>query len=79
MLESQDGRDIYSNEELDREQVISNPSYCDIDHIIPYSISFDNSVNNIVLTLNKHNKEKGQKTPFQYLEKGRYHFLKANL
>lgn len=79
LLESQNGKDIYSGESLDRAQIVSNPSYCDVDHIIPFSVSFDNSLNNKVLTLNKYNKEKGKRTPFQYLEKGKYYQLKDNL
>lgn len=79
LLESQNGKDIYSGEALDRAQIVSNPSYCDVDHIIPFSVSFDNSLNNRVLTLNKYNKEKGKRTPFQYLEKGKYCQQKDNL
>lgn len=79
LLQSQDGKDIYSGQSLDVESIINDPSYCDIDHIIPYSISFDNSLNNKVLTLNKLNKEKGKRTPHQYLEKGKYFSLKDGL
>ena len=41
--------------------------YTDIDHIIPYSISYDDSYNNKVLVLTKENQKKGNRLPMQYL------------
>jgi CRISPR-associated endonuclease Csn1 len=39
----------------------------EIDHALPYSRSFDNSKNNKVLVLPKENRDKGDKTPYEYL------------
>lgn len=41
--------------------------YTEIDHIIPYSISYDDSYNNKVLVLSKENQMKGNRLPMQYL------------
>lgn len=39
-----------------------------IDHVLPYSRSFDDSQNNKVLVLTKENQDKGNQTPFEYLD-----------
>lgn len=64
----QDCKDIYTGEKLDIEEIVCNPTYCEIDHIIPLSISFDNSFNNKVLTLTSNNQSKGQRTPYQWMQ-----------
>jgi len=40
----------------------------DIDHALPYSRSFDDSKNNKVLVLVKENRDKGNRTPYEYLK-----------
>jgi CRISPR-associated endonuclease Csn1 len=39
----------------------------EIDHVLPYMRSFDNSKNNKVLVLAKENRDKSNKTPYEYL------------
>jgi CRISPR-associated endonuclease Csn1 len=39
---------------------------CEVDHILPYSRSFDDSTNNKVLVLASENRNKGNRTPFEY-------------
>lgn len=41
--------------------------YAEIDHILPYSRSMDDSLNNKVLCTNKANRDKCNKTPYEYL------------
>jgi CRISPR-associated endonuclease Csn1 len=41
--------------------------YVQLEHIIPYSVSLDDSINNLTLCDAKTNGEKGDRTPFQYL------------
>lgn len=41
--------------------------YTDIDHIVPYSISFDDTYNNKVLVFSEENRQKGNRLPMQYL------------
>lgn len=40
--------------------------YCEIDHIIPFSRSFDDRLTNKVLVLSTENQRKGNRTPFEY-------------
>ncbi len=40
----------------------------EVDHALPYSRSFDDSKNNKVLVLAKENREKGNRTPHEYLK-----------
>lgn len=42
--------------------------YVQVDHIIPYSISFDDSYANKVLVLTEANQNKGNRTPIQWLK-----------
>lgn len=39
----------------------------EIDHVLPYSRSFDDSKNNKVLVLTRENRDKGNRTPYEYL------------
>ncbi len=66
LWEEQDGRCIYSRKRIDITR-LSEPNYTDIDHIIPYSRSFDDSLNNKVLCLSDENRQKGNKIPYEYL------------
>lgn len=45
--------------------------YTDIDHIVPYSISFDDTYNNKVLVLSSENRQKGNRLPMQYLSESK--------
>ncbi|WP_373436612.1 type II CRISPR RNA-guided endonuclease Cas9 [Metamycoplasma equirhinis] len=65
----QDQIDIYSGEKLDIEKVWRDSSYCEIDHIIPYSLSADDSFSNKVLVKRTSNQLKGQQLPIQYIRK----------
>ena len=66
LYEQQDGKCIYSGEALDLQR-LTEQDYCDVDHIIPYSRSFDNSMNNKVLCLSRENRQKSDKTPLEYI------------
>ena len=44
------------------------PGYAEIDHVLPYSRSYDDSKNNKVLVLAKENRDKGNRTPYEYLD-----------
>ena len=56
----------YCGEPLDRMKMVDNPSYTEIDHIIPESISYTSSMDNLVLVHSNENHAKGQKTPYGY-------------
>ncbi|MHD0396752.1 type II CRISPR RNA-guided endonuclease Cas9 [Staphylococcus simulans] len=63
----QEGKCLYSLESIPLEDLLNNPFNYEVDHIIPRSVSFDNSFNNKVLVKQEENSKKGNRTPFQYL------------
>jgi CRISPR-associated endonuclease Csn1 len=67
LFKEQDGWCFYSGTKLDLTRVFFDHGYADIDHIIPYSISFDDSYRNKVLVLGSENKQKGNRIPMEYL------------
>lgn len=66
LWEEQGGKCVYSGKSIDVRR-LSEPNYTDIDHIIPYSRSFDDSLNNKVLCLADENRQKGNKIPYEYI------------
>lgn len=66
LYEQQDGKCVYSGEALDLRR-LTEQDYCDVDHIVPYSRSLDNSQNNKVLCLSRENRQKSDKTPLEYI------------
>lgn len=48
-----------------------------IDHVLPISRSFDNSLSNKVLCFTDENAQKGNKTPYEYLDAERFQRLEA--
>lgn len=66
LYEQQDGKCVYSGEALDLRR-LTEQDYCDVDHIIPYSRSLDNSQSNKVLCLSRENRQKSDKTPLEYI------------
>ncbi len=65
----QDGKSAYTLEPLSLGEVITNPRYTEIDHIIPISISLDDSFNNKILATANENKAKGNRTPIDAYNK----------
>lgn len=76
LLSSQEGVDVYSGDYLDPKLVIDDPNYSEIDHIIPWSISYDDSINNKVLVTRESNQAKGRKTPREYLGSNFFKMMK---
>ena len=70
LWEEQQGRCMYSDEPISLER-LTEPGYVDVDHIVPYSICFDDRMANKVLVLAKENRQKGNKLPLQYLSGAR--------
>lgn len=66
LWQEQDGRCAYSLAPIPIERLFED-GYTEIDHIVPYSISFDDSRNNKALVLSKENRDKGNRLPLQYL------------
>lgn len=65
LWENQKGECAYTQRRIGIENLFE-VGFCEIDHIIPYSISFDDRLTNKVLVLSSENQNKGNRTPFQY-------------
>lgn len=83
LYQQQQGKSAYTNQPLELHQVIKDPSYTEIDHIIPISVSLDDSQNNKVLTLRSENQAKGNLTPFMAFQANKFKYsyaeFKANV
>lgn len=66
LYQEQDGKCAYCLEEIDLRRLLEN-KYVEIDHVLPYSRSFDDSISNKVLVHIKENQDKGNSTPFEFL------------
>ena len=66
LYREQQGKCAYSVEPLDLHRLLE-PGYVEVDHALPKSRSFDESKNNKVLVLAKENRDKGNRTPYEYL------------
>ena len=67
LYKEQDCKCAYSLRPLDLSRVVEEEKYAEVDHILPYSRSYDDSKNNKVLSLSKENQNKGNRTPYEYL------------
>ena len=65
LWEEQGNMDPYTGQYIPYEEVFYG--HYDVDHIIPYSISFDDSFGNKVLVSSAANREKGNRIPMEYL------------
>ena len=66
LWQEQDGVCAYSQKNIKLEDLFKD-GYAEVDHIFPYSISFDDSYKNKVLVLTEENRNKGNRLPLQYL------------
>ncbi|MCI9135996.1 MAG: type II CRISPR RNA-guided endonuclease Cas9 [Lachnospiraceae bacterium] len=60
----QDGICLYSGRRIPLERLFTGEY--DIDHILPYSITFDDSYRNKVLVTSEENRQKGNRIPYEY-------------
>lgn len=67
LYQEQDGISPYSQKPISLQKLFEI-GYVDIDHIVPYSISFDDTFNNKVLVFSSENRNKGNRLPLQYLK-----------
>lgn len=65
LWKEQNGFCIYSGVYI-KPQVLQDPFATEVDHVLPYSRSLDDSLNNKVLCFAKENQNKGNMTPFEY-------------
>lgn len=67
LYHEQDGQCAYTQKPIDINRLFE-VGYAEIDHALPYSRSFDDSLNNKVLVLTAENRNKGNRTPYEYLD-----------
>jgi CRISPR-associated endonuclease Csn1 len=65
LYQQQRGMDLYSLAELDINRIF-DPDYAEIDHILPYSRTFNDSQDNKVLVSVSCNRNKKNRTPFEW-------------
>ncbi|MGV3058605.1 type II CRISPR RNA-guided endonuclease Cas9 [[Pasteurella] aerogenes] len=66
LYEQQHGKCLYSGKELDLNRLLEK-GYVEIDHALPFSRTWDDSFNNKVLVLASENQNKGNQTPYEWL------------
>lgn len=66
LYEQQHGKCLYSGKELDLNRLLEK-GYVEIDHALPFSRTWDDSFNNKVLVLANENQNKGNQTPYEWL------------
>lgn len=66
LYKEQECKCIYSGKAIDINR-LDEVGYLEVDHILPYSRSMDNSSANKVLVLSDENQKKGSRTPFEYI------------
>lgn len=67
----QDCKCAYTLEKIDLMLLLRDPTAYEVDHIIPISVSLDDSYNNKVLVTHKANQEKGNLTPVMAFRQNR--------
>ncbi len=67
LYREQQGKCAYSLKPLDLHRVLHDIGYAEVDHALPYSRSYDDSKNNKVLALTEENRNKGNRTAYEYL------------
>ena len=75
----QNAKSAYTMQPLDLNEIINNPTAYEVDHIIPISISLDDSITNKVLVTHKENQLKGNLTPINAFFKGKFAKLNCDL
>ncbi|VEJ08750.1 type II CRISPR RNA-guided endonuclease Cas9 [Actinobacillus delphinicola] len=66
LYKAQDGKCLYSGKPLDLRR-LNEKGYVEVDHALPFSRTWDDSMNNKVLVLAGENQNKGNKTPYEWL------------
>ena len=71
MCDGQGSKDVYRPQAgIDKIRLVRDEKYCEIDHVLPYSRTSDDSKANKVLTLAKNNQDKGERTPYEWMHSG---------
>ena len=68
LWKEQGGKCVYSGTDIPKEHLLTSADY-EVDHILPFSRTFDDSFNNKVLVIKKANQDKRNQTPYEWLRK----------
>jgi len=71
LWKEQNGECVYCGKEISP-LTLQDPYATEVDHILPYSRSLDDSLNNKVLCLTKENQDKGSKIPYEYMSQEKF-------
>lgn len=74
----QDSKSAYTLQDIDLRRLIEDDKAYEIDHIIPISISLDDSLSNKVLATHDENQQKKNLTPIQAYLKGKFNGCDLN-
>lgn len=66
-LKSEKGKCLYTGEAIELSRLFED-NYVEIDHALPFSRTWDDSLNNKVLVLKASNQNKGNQTPYEWLD-----------
>ena len=64
----QEKKCAYTGKTIKIKDLIHSKHLYEIDHILPLSLTFDDSISNKVLVLKTANQEKSQRTPYQSID-----------
>ncbi|MEE1272916.1 MAG: type II CRISPR RNA-guided endonuclease Cas9 [Olegusella sp.] len=67
LREEQGCKDAYTGDSIDLMRMLTEDRYTEIDHILPYSRTCDDSRANKVLVLQKSNQDKKERTPWEWM------------
>jgi len=67
LYREQHGQCAYSGKPVELHRLMED-GYVEVDHVLPFSRSFDDSKANRVLVLTAENRKKGNRTPYEYLD-----------
>lgn len=70
LYNEQGGKDPYTGQGIDFGRMLTEKDYVEIDHVLPFSRSCDNSKTNKVLVLTKSNRDKANRTPYEWMTSG---------
>lgn len=70
LYNEQGGKDPYTGQGIDFGRMLTEKSYVEVDHVLPFSRSCDNSKTNKVLVLTKSNRDKANRTPYEWMTSG---------
>lgn len=70
LYNEQGGKDPYTGQGIDFGRMLTEKDYVEVDHILPFSRSCDNSKTNKVLVLTKSNRDKANRTPYEWMTSG---------